>query len=124
MTEPASAAPRAAWWRIASGAVVLLLLLVFAARLLPLYLHNYELQQFVEETTQTVGNQTASDDVLRTRVVEKAAELDLPVKVDNVLIKHAAGGVRIDVRYAVRVDLPLYTVNLHFFPGAASESRR
>jgi hypothetical protein len=28
--------------------------------------------------------------------------------------------MRIDVRYQVRVDLPGYTVNLHFYPGAGS----
>jgi hypothetical protein len=120
VSEPVSAAPPLPWWRIVAGSAVLLLLLVFAVRLLPLYLHNYELQQFVEVTTRNAENQTASDDLLRTRVVEKATQLELPVTVDNVLIKHAAGGVRIDVRYAVRVDLPLYTVRLHFYPGAGS----
>ena len=35
-------------------------------------------------------------------------------------IKRSAKGVRIDVRYIVRVDFPLYTVDLHFYPGAGS----
>ena len=103
-------------WRIAAGVLVLLLLAGFGARLLPLYFHNFQLQQFVEQTTQRVENQTKSDDLLRTWVVEKAAALDLPVKADNVLITRSAEGLRIDVRYAVRVDLPGYTVNLHFRP--------
>ena len=30
-------------------------------------------------------------------------------------------GTRIDVRYVARVDLPLYTVDLHFYPGAGSK---
>ncbi len=120
MSEPAEGGTRVAPWRVAAGAAVLALLLFFGARLLPLYLHNYQLQQFVEKTTHNVGNQAPSDDVLRTRVVEKAAALNLPVTVENVLIKHLAGGLRIDVRYAVRVDLPLYTVNLHFYPGAGA----
>jgi hypothetical protein len=30
-------------------------------------------------------------------------------------------GTRIDVRYNARVDLPLYTVDLHFYPGAGSK---
>ena len=122
MSDPAAAAPPVARWRIVAGCAVLLLLLFFAARLLPLYLHNYQLQQFVDETTQAVGIQTASDDLLRTRVLEKASDLGLPVTADNVLIKRSAGGMRIDVRYAVRVDLPLYTVNLHFYPGAAASA--
>ena len=29
--------------------------------------------------------------------------------------------IRIDIRYFVTVDVPGYTVNLHFYPGAGSE---
>jgi hypothetical protein len=108
-------APR---WRIAAGALVLLILLFFGVRLIPLYYHNYQLQSFVEETTQRVDSISKPDDLLRTWVVEKAVSLDLPVKADNVLIHRSQEGLRIEVRYAVRVDLPGYTVLLHFYPGA------
>lgn len=122
MSEPAAVAGRTggrvAGWRILAGCLVLALLVLIGARLLPLYLHNFQLQQFVEDTTRRVSSQNVSDDVLRTQVVEKAAELDLPIKAENVQVKHTAGSVRIDVRYAVQVDLPLYTVRLHFYPGA------
>ena len=107
-------------WRIAAGGAVLLLLAFFGARLTPLYLRNLKLQQFVEETTRRVENQTKPDGVLRTLVLNKAASLDLPVKADNVHVKHTPDGIAIDVRYAVEIDLPLYTVNLHFYPGAGS----
>lgn len=107
-------------WRIAAGGAVLLLLAFFGARLTPLYLRNLKLQQFVEETTRRVENQTISDDRIRTIVLDKAASLNLPVQADNVHVKHTPDGVRIDVRYAVEIDLPLYTVNLHFYPGAGS----
>ena len=90
------------------------------ARLAPVYLHNFELQRFVEETTQRVENQTKSDDLLRTQVLDKAHELELPVAADNVHIRRSADRLNIDVRYFVRVDLPGYTVDLHFYPGAGS----
>jgi hypothetical protein len=105
-------------WRMAAGGAVLLLLALFGVRLIPLYYSNFQLQQFVSETTQRVENQTKSDDLLRTWVVEKAASLDLPVKADDVHIERSADGLRIHVRYAVRVDLPGYSVNLHFYPAA------
>jgi hypothetical protein len=35
-------------------------------------------------------------------------------------IDRSADGLRIDVRYFVRVTLPFYTVDLHFYPGAGS----
>jgi hypothetical protein len=53
-------------------------------------------------------------------VLKRAGELDLPVKADNVQIDRLGDGLRIDVRYFVRVSLPFYTVDLHFYPGAGS----
>jgi hypothetical protein len=110
----------AAKWRIAAGVLVLALLALFGVALIPLYYHNYQLQRFVSATTHRVENQTKSDDLLREWVVDKAAELELPVKAGDVHISRSAGALRIDVRYAVRIDLPGYTVLLHFYPGAGS----
>jgi len=107
-------------WRIGAGAAVLVALVVMGARLVPIYVHNIELQQFVEDVTHRAAAPTSSDDILRTWVLDKAADLDLPVKADNVLIQRSPDSVRIVVRYVVRVDIPLYTVNLHFYPGAGS----
>ena len=107
-------------WRQAAGVAVLAVLLFLAIRLIPIYLHNQQLQQFVDEMTHAADAPASSDDVLRARVLSKAADLDLPVAAENVHIQRAAGAVRMDVRYIVRVDLPLYTVDLHFYPGAGS----
>ena len=108
-------------WRIAAAAIVLAALLAFTAMFAPIYFRNLELQNFVSGVAQRVENQTNSDDVLRTWVLDKAHELDLPIKEDNVHIIRSRGGVRIDVRYFVRVTLPGYTVDLHFYPGAGSQ---
>lgn len=107
-------------WRIAAAVAVLLALGAFAALFAPIYFHNLELQNFVAGVTRRVENQTKSDDVLRTWVLDKAHQLDLPVKEDNVHIVRSPEGMRIDVRYFVRVSLPGYTVDLHFYPGAGS----
>jgi len=107
-------------WRMAAAAVVLVALLAFTVMFAPIYFRNLELQNFVSEVAQRVENQTNSDDVLRTWVLDKAHELDLPVKEDNVQVIRSREGVRIEVRYFVRVTLPGYTVDLHFYPGAGS----
>jgi len=106
--------------RQAAGVAVLAVLVFLGIRLIPIYLHNQELQQFVEEVTHRAAAPTSSDDVLRSWVLSKAADLELPVVADNVHIQRLANNVHIEVRYAVRVDLPLYTVDLHFYPGAGS----
>jgi hypothetical protein len=107
-------------WRVGAGAAVLVAMVAMGARLVPIYVHNIELQQFVEDVAHRTAAPASSDDILRTWVLDKAADLDLPVKADNVQIQRSADSVRIVVRYVVRVDMPLYTVNLHFYPGAGS----
>lgn len=107
-------------WRVAAGFLVLGGLAFFGLRLLPVYLRNLQLQDFVEDVTQRVESRTQPDDLLRAWVLEKASALDLPVKANNVLVKRTQNDVRIDVKYVVRVDLPFYTVDLHFYPGAGS----
>lgn len=108
-------------WRMVAAFGVLAALLAFAAMFAPIYYRNLELQNFVSGVAQRVENQTNSDDVLRTWVLDKAHELDLPVKEDNVHVIRSKEGVHIDVRYFVRVALPGYTVDLHFYPGAGSQ---
>jgi len=105
-------------WRIAAGVLVLAALAAFGVVLTPLYYHNYLFQHFVSEAAQRVENKTKSDELLREWIVDKASALDLPVKAADVHIKRSDAGLRIDVIYAVRVDLPGYTVKLHFYPGA------
>ena len=105
-------------WRLAAGVLILVGLAAFGVELIPLYYRNYQFQGYVSAAAQRVQNQTKSDDVLREWLVDKADSLKLPVKAGDVHIERSADGLRIDVRYAVRVDLPGYTVNLHFNPGA------
>ena len=107
-------------WRIAAAAVILAGLVYFLAMFAPIYFRNLRLQSYVSEVTQDVANAQKGDDLLRTWVLDKAHELNLPVAADNVHILRAADGLHIDVRYFVRVDLPGYTVDLHFYPGAGS----
>jgi len=107
-------------WRIAAGCLVLAAIALFALLFAPVYIRNLKLQNYVDAMTHRVGNDKQSDDELRARILERAHQLDLPVKDDNVHIYRSTEGVRIDVRYAVTVHAPLYTVDLHFYPGAGS----
>jgi hypothetical protein len=104
--------------RMAAAALIVVALAVLGARLLPIYLDNMRLQSYVEGITQSAASRTRPDDVLRVEVMEKAASLGLPVGANNVHIKRTEDDLRIDVRYIVRVDLPMYTVDLHFYPGS------
>jgi hypothetical protein len=111
---------RVALWRIVIAAIVLAALALFIVMFTPIYVHNLELQNYVARVAARPGIQANSDDILRTWVVDRAHQLDLPIRADDVKIGRSSDGLRIDVRYQVRVDLPGYTVNLHFYPGAGS----
>ena len=107
-------------WRVAAACIVLAGLIFFAARFSPIYIHNLELQNYVGEIAAHSENAAKSDDLLRTWVLDRAQLLNLPVRPNNVQIVRSADGLRIDVRYIVRVTVPGYTVDLHFYPGAGS----
>jgi len=107
-------------WRIVAGCLVLAALVFFAFLFAPVYIRNLKLQNFVDDVTHRVENGQQPDALLRTRVLEKARELNLPVTEDNVRIYRTGDGLRIDVQYAVTVTAPLYSVKIHFYPGAGS----
>ena len=107
-------------WRIALAILILAGLVVVLGCFAPIYFRNLQLQSYVSDVTHVVDNRSKSDDLLRTYVLTKARQLNLPVLEDNVHVVHSPDGLRIDVRYFVRVNLPGYTVDLHFYPGAGS----
>jgi hypothetical protein len=107
-------------WRIAAAVAVLAALLGFGALFAPIYVDNLKLQTYVAEMTRRVETRNQPDEMIRQDVLHKARDLDLPVKADNVHIIRSPEGLRIDVRYFVRVTIPGYTVDLHFYPGAGS----
>ena len=108
-------------WRIAAALVVVAGLLLYAARFAPIYLHNRQLQNFVAQIAAQPGSTAKSDDLLRTWVLDRAHALDLPVKPGDIKILRSGRGLRIDIRYIVRVTVPGYTVDLHFYPSAGSQ---
>ena len=107
-------------WRIAAALLIVVALAMIAAKVGPIYAHNLELQNFVADLSRQAETRAKPDDLLRSQVIQKAHTLGLPVTTDNIRIVRSADDLRIDVRYLVRVDLPGYTVNLHFYPGAGS----
>jgi hypothetical protein len=112
-----NAVPR---WRIVAGCAILAGLLGILAVFAPYYTRNLELQNFVSGLTRDPQNVSKSDDVLTSWVLDQAHGMGVPLKEENVHIVRSEGGLQIDVRYVVGVNLPGYTVNLHFYPGAGS----
>ncbi len=98
--------------------------LVFSvAKILPVYIRAYELHDDLQEIViQAMAGQRPSADAVRNAVLAKAAELDLPVKSDNVKIEISLSKITISLDYTVPVDLSIYTLNLRFTPSADNRS--
>ena len=104
--------------RTAAGIAVLAALALFAALMLPPYFRNLEFQRYIENLAANTGVNNAPGEMVRVNVLNKAAQMGLPVRHDQVRVEPAGERYLVEVRYFVRVDLPLYTVDLHFRPSA------
>ena len=84
------------------------------AILVPVYLHNVELERFLRQTPPS------SEEALRQTILDKGHTLGLDIVPDRLQIRHPPGANRMDVHYVVRVSLWLYTVDLHFSSNTGS----
>lgn len=102
-------------WRIAAGILVLAALGLFAAVLTPIYVRSLRFHEFVSSLPDNVRAWDGAGDAMLVGIVlAKARSLSLPVTASDVHIIRTGGKMRIVVRYVVKVDLPGYTVELHF----------
>lgn len=110
--------PRAPLWRKVAGVGVLLIMAAIGVLLIPPYVENWKLQSFLNQMAQDPATAQKTPDILRANIIDKAASLGLPVHTDDVRVTQSGDGLKIEVLYIVRIDLPIYTVDLHFRPAA------
>jgi hypothetical protein len=103
-------------WRVVAGVAVLVVLVLVGIALVPPYVENLQFQRYLNDAVQ----HPQSPEILQASIVNKAAQLGLPVHVGDVHVVRNGNGVRVEIVYVVRVDMPLYTVDLHFHPAAAT----
>ncbi|MBI4873835.1 MAG: hypothetical protein HY822_04285 [Acidobacteria bacterium] len=104
--------------RIGGAVVILAALALSAVLMLPPYLRNMEFQRRLEQLVQQADAATQPAEVVRIQALNAAAELGLPVRSGQVTVERAGGRYRIRVLYVRRMDLFLYTVDLHFRSSA------
>ncbi len=86
-------------------------------RLIPPYFNNYQFQDAIETEARmnTYGTARKSDEEIRAGLVRTAAELDVPIRPEQILIERPGGREYvISADYTVHVDLPVYPVDLNF----------
>lgn len=105
-------------WRLALGFLVLAAMAAILVMLAPVYVENYRLGQYVK---QLVRSPDTSDQNLRSSVIARAHQLDLPVESEDIKITRGPGKIELQTKYAVQIDYPLYQVDLHLHAGASSK---
>jgi hypothetical protein len=100
------------------GLIVIVGAAYLGFELVPPYFENYQFQDAVKnEATMDSYSQKSENDI-RTAVLKKAQELDVPISEDQIHVQRSGqlGSAIIIIRaaYTVHLDLPGYPVDLHF----------
>lgn len=104
---------RSGIWRWAAGAVIVGALAGFGVVLLPHYRRSAEFERALERVVREAGPE-APEGILRARARSEGARLGLEVRDGHVRVRRTSSGLRLEVRYPVRLELGPYTVTLHF----------
>ena len=115
--EPGAGSGRVPAWRVAAALVVLAGLGLFGALVAPVYWRNFELEKFLHQSRPA-----SSEEALRQSILDKGHSLGLDIPPDHLQIRHSPGSGGGELRYVVRVSLPLYTVDLHFASSISTGS--
>lgn len=95
-----------------------LLAVVYSSfKVIPVYVSSYEFEDYIQSQNPFWLTQNAPAEAIRRQILNKAAELELPVSPEQVNIQFGGGSLTVGADYTVPVDLTVYTLNLHFTPS-------
>ena len=104
--------------RLAAGVAVLLFMAALGIRLVPPYVQNWKLQRFLNELMADPATANRPPSEVAAVISTQAGVLGLPVQPADVQVTRLESSFKIEVLYIVHIDLPGYTVDLHFRPVA------
>lgn len=102
--------------RVGVGLLLVAVLAGMGVMVVPPYVENMRFQSFLDDLVE----HPQPPEVMQAAAVNRAAQLGLPVRTGDVRVTKQGTGVRVDILYVVRVEFPLYTVDLHFHPSAGT----
>ena len=82
--------------------------------LAPAYWRNLLLQQHLERVISEAGVEKSADESLQANIAQKAAELGIQLNREQVRVDRTSGHLHVETKYVVHIDVPIYTVDLHF----------
>jgi predicted membrane protein len=93
------------------GLILLGLAIFVAWKMIPVKVKAAELRQTVVDEAKSAG--THNDDRIKSAILAKAKEDELPVSEDDIKIVRTAGEITVNVTYTVPIVFPGYTYNWH-----------
>jgi len=118
--EPSTENEKLLLWRLIAGILVLAGMAGVLLALGPVYFEDFQLRQYIRALARGPNAAAVPDETLRSAVLARARQLDLPVQPGDIRISHPEGKLELQAKYAVQMDFPLYQVDLHFHPAATS----
>jgi hypothetical protein len=94
----------------------------FSIKTIPIYVNNFQLQDYIEGQTPYWMSQRIPADAIRKTILAKAEDLDLPVEEEDVTVVANQYKVSVNIDYEVPVDLKVYVLQLHFTPSSENKS--
>lgn len=106
------------------GLIVTLIILAaigyVAYQVVPTYVHNYELNNYLNDVVlQAVSNRIKVDDV-PAAVLSQCQTLNLPVESGDVDMPSKGDSIAVHVAYSIPVNLLFYTWTVHFSASASA----
>ena len=93
------------------GTIIWLLLFVamviVSKEMIPIKIKTAQLEDFMIDLAKFSTRET--EDRLTRRIMDKAVELELPLRKEDVSVKKQSGRVRMKAAYAVTLEVPFYT---------------
>jgi hypothetical protein len=102
--------------------LVLALVVYAGVQVVPAYINNYQLNDYLRSQTPFWLAQHSSSEMVQKAILAKAQDLNLPISAEQIKVEVTGSRVAVAIDYTVPIDLKLYTWALHFTPGAESRS--
>ncbi|HEX4274902.1 MAG TPA: hypothetical protein VHZ74_06090 [Bryobacteraceae bacterium] len=119
-SAPSTEADKLPLWRLVAAILVIAAMVGVLLSLAPVYFENYQLDRYLRSFVHGANGNTTTDQTVQAAILARARQLDLPVLPDDVQVSHPNGKLQVQIKYGVEMNFPLYQVDLHFHPTAAS----
>jgi hypothetical protein len=93
------------------GLIILAIAIFVAYKMVPVKVKAADLKQTITDEAKSAG--THSDDRIHDAIFNKAKELELPVKSEDIKVSRQNSEISVDVEFDVPIDFPGWTYQWH-----------